>query len=443
MKNIYILITFIILAIEINPKFLRNLQSSINTYDYSSYNSVSINEDLTNKILSSNISDQSVVYITNSDIKITRSSLTKSGNSANIENSEFYGVNSALLVQGGDVTISGGQVITNANGGNAICVTNNGVAQISEGTLIKSTAESSARGLYTTYGGTIIAKDITVITQGSSCASLTTDRGEGTVTCTGCNLYTEGKGSPLIYSRGTIIVNGKSKGTSSGAQMVVVEGKNTVSIANSDFKCSGEGNKDNNVDKCGVMLYQSMSGDANEGNSKFNCQNSNMEIESSSNVYSSAPMFFITNTDAKINLNECNFKYGSNIFLNVSGTNEWGESGSNGGNVILTLNNQNIEGDFVVYNDSELIIKMTNSTIKGTINGAKTAESVEIDMDKNSRIILTGNSYYTKLNNLDSTGSNIKKGSYSFSSYDDDIIIFSNSYFLNRSIFMLLLLAFI
>ena len=443
MKYIYNLISFIILILEINLKFLRNLQSSMNSYDYSNYNSVSTNEDLIEKTLSSDISDQSVVYISDPNINIIDSTFTKSGNSNNIENSEFYGVNSAILVQGGDVKISGGQITTRANGANAICVTNRGTAQISKGTLIKSQADSSARGLYAIYGGKIIVEDVTILTEGNSCATLATDRGEGTITCTGCNLYTEGKGSPLIYSTGTIIVNGKSSGNASGAQMVVVEGKNIASVTNSDLKCSGEGYKESNIDKCGVMLYQSMSGDADEGKSQFNCQNSNMEIESTSNVYSSAPMFFITNINTEINLNGCTFKYGSNIFLNVSGTNEWGKIGSNGGNVSLTLVDQDIEGDFVVYNDSELIIKMTNSTIKGTINGAKTAESVEIDMDKNSRIILTGNSYYTKLNNLDSTGSNIKKGSYSFSSYDDDIIIFSNSYFLNRSIFMLLLLAFI
>ena len=57
----------------------------------------------------------------------------------------------------------------------------------------------------------------------------------------------------------------------------------------------------NNVDKCGVMLYQSMSGDADSGTSTFNCESSNMEILSTSSVYSSAPMFFITNTDAEIN----------------------------------------------------------------------------------------------------------------------------------------------
>ena len=452
MKSMYIVTFLFILILEINSKHLRNLQSSSNNYDYSSYNAVSSNEDLTDQNLSSDVSDQSVVYITNKNIKITGSTLTKSGNSTNTENSEFYGVNSAVLVQGGDLTISGGQITTKANGANAICVTNKGTAQISDGTVIKSTADASARGLHATYGGTIIANGVTVITQGRSCASLATDRGEGTVTCTGCNLFTEGKGSPLIYSTGTIIANGKSSGTASGAQMVVVEGKNTASVTNSDFKCSGEGNRDSNVDKCGVMIYQSMSGDADDGTSQFNCQNSNMEIESSSSVYSSAPMFFITNTDAKINLNGCNFKYGSNVFLNASGTNEWGKVGSNGGDVTLTLTNQNIEGDFIVDNDSELEINMINSTIKGTINGAKTGDSVEINMDSNSKIILTGNSYYTELKNADSTGSNIIKGNYSFSLYDEDedededdinIISTSNSNYFNKSILLLLLLAFI
>ena len=446
MENIFFLTLFILLSIGVNSNFLRYLQSSTNTYNYGNYNSVSTNENLSEKTLSSTTSDQSVVYVTNSGITIKDSQLTKSGDSSNTENSEFYGVNAAVLVQGGGVTISGGQITTSANGANAICVTNKGTATISDGTIIKSTGSASARGLHATFGGTIIANGISILTQGRSCASLATDRGEGTVTCSACSLMTEGKGSPLIYSTGTIIVNGKSTGTASGAQMVVVEGRNSASVTNSDLKCSGQGNRDSNVDQCGVMLYQSMSGDADDGTSKFNCQNSNMEIESSSSVYSSAPMFFITNTDATISLNGCTFKYGSNIFLKAAGTSEWGSSGSNGGDVILTLTNQNIEGDFVVDNDSELVINMVNSTIKGTINGAKTADILEINMDANSKITLTGNSYYTKLNNAVSNGNNIDRGSYSFSNYDDDDvkrINTSSSNYYNISIIMFLLLSFL
>ena len=60
--------------------------------------------------------------------------------------------------------------------------------------------------------------------------------------------------------------------------MVVVEGKNTANVLeNSELKCNGNGNR-NNVDKCGIFLYQSMSGDAASGTSIFNCKNSKMEI---------------------------------------------------------------------------------------------------------------------------------------------------------------------
>ena len=70
-----------------------------------------------------------------------------------------------------------------------------------------------------------------------------------------------------------------------------------------------------------------MSGDADVGTSTFTCKDSTLEIDSSSSVYSSAPMFFITNTDSAINLEGCTFNYGSGTFLNAAGTSEWGTSG--------------------------------------------------------------------------------------------------------------------
>ena len=79
-------------------------------------------------------------------------------------------------------------------------------------------------------------------------------------------------------------------------------------------------------------------------------------------------MFFITNTKAAINLQDCDFDYGSGIFLSATTNSVWGTSGSNGGNVTLTLTNQEIEGDFVVDSGSSLTINMINSSIKGKIN---------------------------------------------------------------------------
>ena len=216
----------------------------------------------------------------------------------------------------------------------------------------------------------------------------------------------------------------------------------------SNLKCNGIGNR-NNVDQCGVMLYQSMSGDADDGISTFNCENSNIEIQSGSSVYSSAPMFFITNTDAFIKLNGCTFTYGSGTFLSAKGTSEWGTSGSNGGDVILNLTNQNIVGDFVVDANSDLTINMVNSTITGKINSAKTADDLSINLDSASKITLTGNSYYTSISNSDKTGANIINGSYSLSSYDADDDdndinrVTTNGKFIPLSFFLLLTLLLI
>ena len=420
MKPVLIIICMAILSNEINSKFLRFLQSqtSSNNYDYSNYSAQSKNENLSSKTLESTTKDQSVVYITKSGISISNSNLKKvSGDSSNTENSEFYGVNAAVLIQGGQATITSGTITTSAKGSNAVCATNKGTVTIS-GTKITSNGSGSARGLHSTYGGTITGTNLEISTIGGSCATLATDRGEGKVSCSECSLSTEGAGSPIIYSTGEITIS-KSKGIATGSQMVVVEGKNTANVLeNSELKCNGNGNR-NNVDKCGIFLYQSMSGDAASGTSIFNCKNSKMEILSSSDVYSSAPMFFITNTDSVINLEDCNFSYGSKIFLSAQGTSQWGNSGSNGGVVTINLKNQIIEGDFIADSISGITINLVNSQIRGNFNTGNTAAKLSIILDKDSSITLTGNSYYTSIINEDNSGKNINCGSFSFTKSEE------------------------
>ena len=385
---------------------------STSGHDYSSYTATSINTNLSGQTITNSNSDESAVYITQSGITITNSAISKSGDISDTENGEFYGENAAILVQGGGLTMTGGTITTTGKGANALVATNGGTVTIS-GTTITSTASSSARGLHATYGGTITASDVTISSTGGSCATLATDRGEGTVTCTGCTLSTSGAGSPLIYSTGSISVT-DTTGTSSGAQAVVVEGKNSVSLDSSTLECIATPN--NKDDSCGVLIYQSMSGDADSGTSSFTCKDSTIKILSSSSYANTAPMFFVTNTAANINLEDCTFEAPSGIFLKVS-EGDWGSSGSNGGTVTLTLTDQEIEGDITVDSSSSLTINLVNSSIKGTINNDKSAAKLAIVMDADSSITLTGNSYYTSLQN--SGSNNIDSGSYTFGTYDE------------------------
>ena len=136
----------------------------------------------------------------------------------------------------------------------------------------------------------------------------------------------------------------------------------------------------------------------------------------------------MTNTKAKININKCIFQNESGTFLDTSGNgNGWGTQGENGAEVELNLVNQKIESDRVVDAISRLTIIMKNSTIKGKINNAKIVAALDIILDASSSIELTGNSYYTSLNNENTTGNNINKNNYDLDNINENFIIVQSS----------------
>ena len=285
------------------------------------------------------------------------------GQSNDADKYSFYGINSAIVVLGtGKAYLNGIKIYTNSYGSNAVVATNGGTVEIKNSVI--STEKDSSRGIHATYTGKITADNVTISTKGGSCANIATDRGEGTIVATNMKLSTQGAGSPLIYSTGDITVS-KSSGSSTGAQIVVVEGQNSVKLTDCIFNATGIGNR-NNVDKCGVMIYQSMSGDADTGKGSFECSNSNLTIINS-DIYNSTPMFFVTNTDANINLSNTHTSFGSGIFLNVSGTSEWGNTGSNGGNVTLNLTNTNITG-LTIYADNSSFVFYNSKTYTNSSN---------------------------------------------------------------------------
>ena len=357
--------------------------------------------------------DKSVILVENSgNLTIDGATVSKTGgDSSNTENSEFYGVNSGILVtENSTATIKNATISTNAKGSNAVFSTgSNSKISISDST-ITTTGSGSARGLDATYGGYIEADNVKIATQGGSCATLATDRGEGTVIANNSNLETNGSGSPVIYSTGNISIT-NTKGTANGSQMVVIEGKNSATVTDSNLNASGKGNR-GDTDQAGIMIYQSMSGDAGEGTGTFTAKKSTLTIQSNSEYYKTAPMFFVTNTDAVINLNSCKLSYGSNVLLSSKGTSEWGKDGSNGGNVTLNAEDQTLEGNIEIDKISTLTMNLSNSSYKGTINKDNTAKQITLKLDKNSSITLTGDSYITSLEDSDSSYSNINFNGY-------------------------------
>ena len=371
-----------------------------------------IDETLTANYTTSE-SDKSVILVENGgNFTLDGGEVSKTGgDSSNTENSEFYGVNAGILVtENSTATIKNATIDTNAKESNAVFSTGTDSKIYISDSTITTTGSSSSRGLDATYGGYIEADNVKITTQGGSCATLATDRGEGTVIAKNSKLETNGSGSPVIYSTGDISIT-NTEGTANGSQMVVIEGKNTATVTNSTLIASAQGNR-GDTDQAGIMIYQSMSGDAGEGTGTFTAKNSSLSIQSDSKYYKTAPMFFITNTDAIINLNNCKLSYGSNVLISSKGTSEWGKSGSNGGNVTLNAENQTLEGNIEIDNISTLTINLSSIFYSGTINADNTAKSIELKLDTNSSITLTGDSYVTSLDDSDSSYSNINFNGY-------------------------------
>lgn len=435
------------------------------------------------------------------NLKLTNSIINKTGDTKSTgDNADFYGINSAVLVNtNGSLDISNVEINTNSKGSNGIFVTNseannnskqntagssnggqppelnsnegpgnnnsqsdgkppeipsgdkqasttnsqsggqppempsndnsqmspgvNGGGQPGESTVagkteakisnVKITTHSDkSRGLDATYNGKINAENVIINTDGQSCAALATDRGEGEVHVKNSEINTgvsknSGHGSPLVYSTGNITLE-NTKGTSYVSQIACIEGKNSISIIDSDLTGYGEGNRKDNdkyVDLGGVFIYQSMSGDADVGTSQFTAKNSKLTLSNESNVYKTAPMFHVTNTACVIDLENTELNFGSGIFLESSSQNQWGNTESNGGKVELNTNNEKIEGNIIVDSISSLNFTMKNTEFKGSINSTG---NTTVNIGEGSTWTLTGDSTVTSL----SISGDIEYGNY-------------------------------
>jgi len=347
----------------------------------------------TNENISATGVDQNAILASNGgNITISGATIIKSGDTTSDDESNFYGVNSGVVASGAsNITISDSKINTDSEGSNAIFATGDG-SVINVSNVIINTTKNSSRGLDATYNGTIIAKDVDITTNGTHCAALATDRGEGTVHLAGGTIKTTGTDSPAIYSTGNITATGATL-SATGSEAAVVEGKNSITLYDSTI--SGE-------NKNGVMLYQSMSGDSGVGTSYFNMTGGIL-------TSTEGALFFITNTDSQINLKGVTLKNSSGVLLNAGATTRWGNQGSNGGNVTLNADSQTLEGSITCDNISTVALNLTNkSSLTSTINSAKTAKSVILFLDKDSTWTVNGTSYLTSLTDEDTDLSNIK-----------------------------------
>ncbi|MER2183391.1 MAG: hypothetical protein ABTA22_07690, partial [Clostridia bacterium] len=248
---------------------------STSSFEYAAATEVTEAAVLADGTYVSDTADESALIVNTADaVTISNPTVTKTGNSDGGDNCNFYGLNAGLLVMGGSMTtITGGTIETSASGANGVFsyggnggrngAEGDGTTVIISDTVITTTGDGSG-GIMTTGGGVTYASNLTVNTSGRSSAAIRTDRGGGTVVVDGGSYTTNGLGSPAIYSTADITVKNAAL-VSNLSEGVCIEGKNSITLENCNLTASNTQCNGNATFLDTIMIYQSMSGDADSG----------------------------------------------------------------------------------------------------------------------------------------------------------------------------------
>ncbi len=391
--------------------------NSTNTnISYTSKNEITSDTELKDTTYESTNSGENAILV-NGEVNVTLDNVTvnKTGDSDGGDSTSFYGTNSGITAKSGStLTIKNSTINTDATGSNGVfsyggsASTNNTSSDnttINISDSVITTKKDNSGGIMTTGGGIMNASNLTITTSGVSSAAIRSDRGGGTVNVDGGTYTTNGAGSPSIYSTANITVKNANL-NSNASEGIVIEGKNSVTIENVTLNDTNNKLNGQSTTYKNIFLYQSMSGDAADGQATFTSKNSKI-------ITNKGDSFYVTNTTALIELlnNEIINNDSTGNFLRIQ-KDSWGNSGSNGGSVTLKTTNQNIIGNIVVDSISTLDMTLNSSTYEGIINGENTAKSITLKLDKNSKIKLIGDSYITSLDNEDDSNSNIDFNGY-------------------------------
>ena len=331
---------------------------------YTAVNEYIEDTTVSNETIESTGTDENAALISSgANVTLDNDTITRtSADSQGGDNSSFYGVGAAVLATDGTAYVKDGSVTTDAAGGAGLFVYGDGTVYAS-GTIVKTTQDTSG-GVHVAGGGTLYGWDLDVETNGESSAAIRSDRGGGTMVIDGGNYVSNGVGSPAIYSTADIAVSNATL-TANGSEAICIEGLNSIHL----YDCDLTGNMsdlDQNDNTWTVILYQSMSGDSEVGNSTFQMDGGSLTSENGG-------VFYTTNTESTITLNNVDINYNDDneFFLQCTGnTNQrgWGQSGVNGADCHFTGISQDMQGDVIWDSISDLDFYLTEgSSLTGAV----------------------------------------------------------------------------
>ena len=374
--------------------------SGVDSYD--TVNEYSSDETVSDTSLESTGTDENAALISNgAEVTFSNDAISRtSSDSQGGDNSSFYGVGAAVLATDGTAYVKGSTVTTDSKGGAGLFAYGDGTVYVADTDI--TTQQDTSGGIHAAGGGKLYAWDLNVETNGESSAAIRSDRGGGTMVVDGGTYTSNGVGSPAVYCTADIAVN-NAELTANGSEAVCIEGLNSLRLYNSNLT-GNMSDDDQNDTTWTVILYQSMSGDSEVGNSTF-------QMDGGTITSKNGGLFYTTNTECTITLKDVDITYNDDneFFLQCTGNNNqrgWGQSGANGSDCNFTADSQDMKGNVIWDSISDLDFYMTNgSTLEGAfVNDESNAGNggdgyCNVVIDKDSTWTVTGDSTITSLSN--------------------------------------------
>ena len=374
--------------------------SGVDSYDAA--NEYSSDETVSDTSLESTGTDENAALVSNdAEVTFNNDAISRtSSDSQGGDNSSFYGVGAAVLAADGTAYVKDSTVTTDSKGGAGLFAYGDGTVYAADTDI--TTQQDTSGGIHAAGGGTLYAWDLSVETNGESSAAIRSDRGGGTMVVDGGTYTSNGVGSPAVYCTADIAVN-NAELTANGSEAVCIEGLNSLRLYNSNLT-GNMSDDDQNDTTWTVILYQSMSGDSEVGNSTF-------QMDGGTITSKNGGLFYTTNTECTIALKDVDITYNddSEFFLQCTGNNNqrgWGQSGANGSDCNFTADSQDMKGNVIWDSISDLDFYMTNgSTLEGAFVNDETYAGnggdgyCNVVIDKDSTWTVTGDSTITSLSN--------------------------------------------
>ncbi|MED9826412.1 MAG: hypothetical protein UF657_17815 [Blautia faecis] len=374
--------------------------SGVDSYDVA--NEYSSDETVSDTTLESTGTDENAALVSNgAEVTFSNDAISRtSSDSQGGDNSSFYGVGAAVLATDGTAYVKGSTVTTDSKGGAGLFAYGDGTVYVADTDI--TTQQDTSGGIHAAGGGKLYAWDLNVETKGESSAAIRSDRGGGTMVVDGGTYTSNGVGSPAVYCTADIAVN-NAELTANGSEAVCIEGLNSLRLYNSNLTGNMSDDEQNDTTWT-VILYQSMSGDSEVGNSTF-------QMDGGTITSKNGGLFYTTNTECTITLKDVDITYNDDneFFLQCTGNNNqrgWGQSGANGSDCNFTADSQDMKGNVIWDSISDLDFYMTNgSTLEGAfVNDESNAGNggdgyCNVVIDKDSTWTVTGDSIITSLSN--------------------------------------------